>query len=188
VWTLTFASATYRLKDLKGLRYLAHLLARPHGEWHVLDLVAVTEGPVPGEALSVVDAAAQGLRGSRPMDTGPALDAPAKAAYRARVAALREELEEARARGEVGAATRAEEEMRAIANELAAAVGLRGRDRPSSAPTERARLNVTRAVKAAIAEIAGRCPTLGVHLASAIRTGTVCSYHPDPRLPITSRP
>jgi len=67
---------------------------------------------------------------------------------------------------------------------LARAVGLRGRDRRASSPAERARLNVTRAIKAVIKRVSTRNPRLGRYLSTTIKTGTFCSYTPDVRGPI----
>ena len=39
-WSLSFEGHTVALRDLKGLHYLARLLAHPGREFHVLDLVA----------------------------------------------------------------------------------------------------------------------------------------------------
>ena len=39
-WSLSFEDHTVALRDLKGLHYLARLLAHPGREFHVLDLVA----------------------------------------------------------------------------------------------------------------------------------------------------
>jgi hypothetical protein len=69
--------------------------------------------------------------------------------------------------------------------ELAAAVGLAGRDRPAGSSTERARVNVTRAIRSALGRIRAHSPTVADHLDSAVRTGTFCCYSPDPRAPIT---
>lgn len=49
---------------------------------------------------------------------------------------------------------------------------------------ERARVNVTRAIGAALKRLAAHHPALGRHLAVTIRTGTFCSYTPDPRVPV----
>ena len=38
-WTVGYGAKTFRLKDTKGLGYLAHLLRHPATEFHVLDLV-----------------------------------------------------------------------------------------------------------------------------------------------------
>ena len=43
-WTVTFEGQTVRVRDLKGMRYLARLLADPGREFHVLDLVAAETG------------------------------------------------------------------------------------------------------------------------------------------------
>jgi hypothetical protein len=68
--------------------------------------------------------------------------------------------------------------------ELARALGLGGRDRRAASHAERARLNATRAIRAAMANLARADPTLGQHLAATVRTGRYCSYTPDPRVPI----
>ncbi|MBI1815906.1 MAG: hypothetical protein HYR72_13080 [Deltaproteobacteria bacterium] len=46
--------------------------------------------------------------------------------------------------------------------------------------SERARLAVTKRVKAAIGNITEYHPILGYHLGVTIRTGARCAYHPDP--------
>ena len=43
-WTVTFEGHTVRVRDLKGMRYLARLFADPGREFHVLDLVAAETG------------------------------------------------------------------------------------------------------------------------------------------------
>ncbi len=48
-WSVIFDGHTVRVRDLKGMRYLARLLADPGREYHVLDLVAAeTAGGTPG--------------------------------------------------------------------------------------------------------------------------------------------
>lgn len=49
---------------------------------------------------------------------------------------------------------------------------------------ERARVNVTRAIAVALKHIDSHHPTLGKHLAATVRTGTFCTYTPNPRIPI----
>jgi hypothetical protein len=84
-----------------------------------------------------------------------------------------------------GRAAKAAAERDFLVDELARAVGLGGRDRRAASHAERARLNVTRAIRAAMANLARANPPLGRHLAVTIRTGRYCSYTPDPRAPIT---
>jgi hypothetical protein len=57
-------------------------------------------------------------------------------------------------------------------------------NRDDPAATERARVRITRALQAARTRIAAAHPELGRHLDCTIRTGRVCSYVPDPRLPV----
>ncbi len=45
-WSLVFEGRTVRVRDLKGLRYLARLLGHPGQEFHVLNLVAAETGSV----------------------------------------------------------------------------------------------------------------------------------------------
>ena len=112
------------------------------------------------------------------------LDATAKAAYQARLTELGAELEEAEAGNDPARASRARVERDFLVAELARAVGLGGRDRRAASHAERARLNVTRAIRAAMANLARANPSLGRHLAVTIRTGRYCAYTPDPRAPI----
>jgi hypothetical protein len=133
------------------------------------------------------DAVGGGGLGVRPDlgDAGELLDARAKAAYRARLGELAAELEEAQRWNDPGCASTAAAERDFLLGELARAVGLGGRDRRAASHAERARLNVTRAIRAAMANLARANPALGRHLAATIRTGRYCSYTPDPRAPIT---
>ncbi len=51
VWTLQYDGRVVRLKDARGLRYLAALLRHPARDFHVLDLALVDpEGHPPGDA------------------------------------------------------------------------------------------------------------------------------------------
>jgi hypothetical protein len=50
---------------------------------------------------------------------------------------------------------------------------------------ERARVNVTRALSGALKRIAAYHPGLAQHLGATLRTGTFCTYSPDPRVPAT---
>ena len=156
------------------MRYVAMLLGSPGKEFHALDLVTSDAGGAgstrdPGEELTAAG------------DAGAILDPAAKEAYRRRLAGLDAEIDEARGWGDDERAARAEEEREALVRQLAGAVGLGGRDRRAASHAERARVNVTRAIKAAVARIAEASPTLGEHLEVTLRTGTFCSYVPDPR-------
>ena len=178
-WAIAYERDAFRLKDSKGLRYLARLLAERGQELHALDLV--TGERTHGRPHRAVE---PGLIASRPSDAGEVIDARAKAEYRRRLTELEEELEEARSFGDDERAARAEEERDFLVAELAGALGLGGRPRRAASPSERARVSVTRAIRAAIARIREHSNALGEHLERTIQTGTFCSYRPDPHAPI----
>jgi non-specific serine/threonine protein kinase len=62
---------------------------------------------------------------------------------------------------------------------LARSTGLGGRDRLAASAAERARISVTKALKASIRRIEGESPTLGKHLKASVRTGVYCCYAPE---------
>jgi hypothetical protein len=178
-WAVVFEGRTVRVRDLKGMRYLARLLASPGREFHVLDLVAAESGRV-GQVDS---GQAAGLSRSTLGDAGEMLDERAKNAYRRRLAEIEDDIEQARALGDTERAAQADTERDFLVRELSRAVGLGGRDRRAASASERARAGVTRAVRKAMARIGEHHPQLGEHLNRAIRTGTYCAYLPDPRSP-----
>jgi DNA-binding PadR family transcriptional regulator len=178
-WTIDFDGHTVRLRDTLGLRYLALLLAHPGHELAAVELVAPQHARA-GSGPSGHVASCPALT-----DIGPALDGRAKLAYRARLDSLRDDLAEAERLNDLGRAMRAREELDAVASELARAMGLRGRDRPTLSPAERARVHVRKRIRLALQKIAGVHPSLGRHLGATVRTGTFCAYVPDPRLPTT---
>lgn len=166
-WEVTLDATSVRLKDTKGLRYLAALIERPGAEQHALDLVDRVEG--------VSD---EGLDRRELGDAGPVLDVQARAAYRRRIEALRASADDAIERGDLEGAEQAQAEIEALAGELAKAFGLGGRERIAASVAERARLNVTRAIRSAIAKVGEGLPAAGAALASQVRTGIYCAYEP----------
>jgi hypothetical protein len=182
-WSVVFEGRTVRVRDLKGMRYLARLLAHPGREFHVLDLVAAETGRV-SQAES---GRAAGLSRTALGDAGEMLDARAKNAYRRRLAEIEDDMEQARAIGDTERAAQADAERDFLVRELSRAVGLGGHDRRAASASERARVGVTRAIRQAIARIAEHHPQLGEHLNHAVRTGTHCAYLPDPRAPVAWR-
>jgi tetratricopeptide (TPR) repeat protein len=166
-WVASCAGTSARLQDSKGLCYLAEIIAQPGTEKHVMDLVDRVEGvSQPGE----VDRRALG-------DAGPALDSRARAAYRRRIEELRAAADEALAAGQLEAAEATQGEIDQLVEELARAFGLGGRDRKTASAAERARLNVTRALRASIARLVDALPAAQV-LDRRVRTGLYCVYEP----------
>jgi hypothetical protein len=185
-WTVAHEGSVVRLRDTKGLRCLARLLASPGRELSAVELEAWDAGLSPADGSGPVSASASdGANPSTDLgDAGALLDPQAKAEYRERVDELQAELDEAERFNDPGRADRAREELDFLTRELARAVGLGGRDRRAASHAERARLNVTRAIRAAMRTLAGDHPTLANHLSVTVRTGRFCSYTPDPRAPI----
>jgi tetratricopeptide (TPR) repeat protein len=177
-WSLIFGGRTVRVRDLKGVRYLARLLADPGREYHVLDLVAAETG----RAADAAGKAAE-LPRSALGDAGPILDARAKNAYRRRLAEIDDDIDHARATGDAERAAQATAERDFLVRELAHAFGLGGRDRRAASASERARAGATRAIRQAITRIGEHHPQLAEHLTRTVRTGTYCAYLPDPRAP-----
>jgi AAA ATPase-like protein len=172
-WTIAYEGQTFRLRDVKGLRYIASLLASPGREVHVLELVGAEAGDgADGRARRAAD----DLVASRPAELDPVLDERAKEEYGRRLRELEEELEEARGWGDTERASRLGEEVDLLTGELARAVGLRGRDRSFASPAERARVSVTKAIRTAIRLIDRQSPDLAAHLDASIHTGRLCSY------------
>jgi hypothetical protein len=158
VWVVTTStSAPFRVRHAKGMDYLDHLLRSPGREVYVLILGGAGEGPE---------------------DAGAILDDRAKQAYKRRVEELEDQLDEAERLGDRGRANRAREELEAVAEQLASAVGLGGRDRKAASNVERARVNVQRRLKDAIRRIAEYDAALGRYLDATVRTGTYCVYRP----------
>ena len=164
-WEAAFGSTKVRLPDTKGMRYVAALLARPGVERHAFDLVDAVEG------LGDVDRRALG-------DAGEVADSRARADYRRRVEELRSEIEDAFEAGHEERALRLQSELDVLVLQLAQAFGLGGGPRVSSSAAEKARLNVTRALRAATAKLAEALPEAGAALDGTVRTGLFCAYEP----------
>jgi len=179
-WKIHYQGEVAILKATRGLDCLCYLLRHPARDVHVIELLATpVDLPVPallGNLREVgCDAVTVGLR-----DAGPTLDSQAKAEYKRRIDELRNDLEEAERFNDFYRVARTRSELDAISEQLAAAVGLGGRDRRFSSGAERARSAVTKRIKEAINRIGKVMPALGAHLVARIKTGYFCSYNPHP--------
>jgi len=193
-WAVGYGERVFRLKDCLGLSFISYLLRHPGTEFHVLDL-----GERAPDRELAHDPAKQ-LSGSLPMnpeeleasgihvgglgDAGELLDEQAKAAYKARLRELRQELEEAKEFGDIERAAKAEEEIDALGAGLSRGIGLGGRHRRAGSATERARQRAKKNIKTAIGRITKHDPELGRMFSRCIRTGIYCSYVPEPRFQV----
>jgi hypothetical protein len=175
---ISFAGQDVTLRDLKGFRYLARLLADPGRELHVLDLVAVEQGTLPTGAPATVGEAELEVSHGQGI---AAIDEAARDAYRRRLADVEDDLDDAHRCNDPARAELAERDREYLMAELARAVGLGGRLRQVGSDAERARTAVARTLRYAIARLHEHHPPLAAHLESSVRTGTYCSYRPEPR-------
>jgi non-specific serine/threonine protein kinase len=178
-WMIRYQGQTTILKATRGLHCLAVLLHDPGREFHVRDLLSR-----PMDASTPASAILHGGARREPHAGIPMLDAQAKAEYQRRLNELHQELNEAERFKDPQRKAEAQNEVQAIADCLASAVGLGGRDRKTSSDAERARSAVTKCVKNAMQKIGGAIPSLGYHLAARIKTGYFCSYNPHPDRPV----
>jgi hypothetical protein len=179
-WIIRYHGQGALLKSTRGLHYLAVLLRDPGREFHVRELlIRPMDASTPAVAVAVNGRVTVGLGVSVPV-----LDARARAEYKRRVNDLRQDLNQAERFNDLQRRTATQNELQAIADHLASAVGLGGRDRKTSSDAERARSAVTKCIKKAVREISEAIPSLGYHLAARIKTGYFCSYNPHPDRPV----
>jgi len=160
-WVLAAGSERARLRDAKGLHYLRSLVTAPGQEIAALDLVA-------------------GGAGIAAPASDPLLDDAARNAYRKRLKTLDGELAAADRSGDPGRASAAQAERAALVLELRRSAGLAGRTRAHSDAAERARVNATRALWAAVDRVESAAPLAGAHLRASLRTGRLFRYQPAP--------
>jgi len=191
-WTVGYAGKTLRMKQSKGLGYLTHLMRHPGIEFHVLDMAG---GIASNSEEQATNQSVRLPRGDDELkksgvhigglgDAGEILDEQAKVAYRRRLSELREELEDAKELGKIERAEQAEHEIDSLTRELSRAVGLGGRSRRAASATERARQTISKTIKSVLERILESDAELGDILSRCIKTGTFCSYQPDPDFPI----
>jgi hypothetical protein len=149
---------------------------------HVLDLIAATEGHA-GPAVRRAEAKQHEVE-LESGKTPKALDERALRQYRQRLRELGEEIAAAEAHNDVGRVAQLRREAEVIGDELSRSTGRGGRARQLPGALERARLNVTRAIRTVQRQLGQHCPEMERHLARTVRTGQVCCYDPGPDSPL----
>jgi len=179
-WIIRYQEQIAILKATRGLDYLSYLLGRPGREVHVRELLGTGINHATHALCGTSRVVSSDSVTVRLQYALPILDSQAKLEYKRRIDELRKDVEEAERFNDSYRASRIRSEIDAIAERLAAAVGLGGRDRRASSDAERARSAVTKRIKEAINRIAKVLPPLGRHFADRIKTGYWCSYNPHP--------
>jgi tetratricopeptide (TPR) repeat protein len=175
-WVISHSDKTIRLKDAKGLHYLAYLLGHPGVEVPATYLATLNVCS-PCSSIEPANAADIAIRYDLG-DAGPQLDDQAKADYARRIKDLRVELSEAERFNDIDRAKRVRSEIEALTEQLSAAIGMGGIDRRAASHAERARSTVSKRIRFAIRQVQKFNPALGNHLSRAIRTGYRCVYQP----------
>lgn len=156
-WAVAFDGKTANVPAIKGMQFLAHLLASPGKELHVTELMGVT-----------------------PTHAGTELvDDAALAAYRGRIAELQHLLDQADSRGDATAAIETQAELDQLTAEIRRATSKGGRVRLTGDDSERARKAVSNRIRDAIRTISDVHPSLGRHLEKSVTTGAFCVYEPE---------
>jgi hypothetical protein len=168
-WLIGRDGATVVLPDVKGLHYIRCLLQRPGLEVEAAELAAAAGGH-PGVTISQADA--------------DVIDTQALRAYRARLAEIDAELNEAESWADEARSSRLRLEREALLAEIGAAAGLGGRRRQFSSAEERARIAVRKAIVSALNRIEQHDNSLARQLRDSLRTGSACRYDPDPSRPV----
>ncbi len=160
-WRIEHDARVVRVKDSRGMQLLARLVERPGEEIHVLALASDEEG------TSLHDTGAG----------GELVDARARREYKARLDDLDEEIAEAERMSDAGRLDKLTREKVALEAEVKRALGLGGKARAAAGSvSERARVNVQRRLKDAIARIAEHDPAVGRFFEKSVRTGTFCRF------------
>lgn len=163
-WELRFGGKPVLVRDSKGMKYIVELLRCPGKDIHVSQLLGAVEGQ--GAELRLGTA-------------GIILDERTRRQYKARGEELAQELEEAKRNNNWGRQEAIETELDQMAEQLASATGLGGRDREACDDVERVRKRVSGAITTAIKAIGKHHRELADHLSSRVRPGQFCCYRGD---------
>ena len=169
IWRVSAGQVVVHVPDTRGMGYLAQLVDHPRRDIPAVTLVAGGGETPPGDAVLAHQAS---------MGADAVLDATAKKAYRRRIADLDEEIDQAQSWHDPERLVRLREERDVLVHEITAAFGLGGRPRRLGSEAERARVNVTRAIRTAIRNLTVQAPELGAYLDATVSTGTRCRYDP----------
>ncbi len=171
VWFLRFGTEICRVRDCKGLRYLALLVKHPGKRVHVAEMLA---------SISPADGFASGSKGEQfaasKSDLEPLLDSRALRELQARLQQVEEELDEAQRANDLGQQVVLHREQEWLRSEI----GRAWRQHKKNPSTERCRHAVSKAIRRALQKLSVVAPQATSHLRTTIHCGYVCAYLPDP--------
>jgi hypothetical protein len=184
-WTVAYEGKIIRLKDTKGLRYIAYLLQHPERSFLGTALIDAVEKPqrraTQGSYMQIDEKQAMDM-GLRVSDLGHAtewMNSEALEEIKSRIKDLKERLEMAEECQDMDRAATIREEIHTMSSCLAKAVGVGGRIRKSGDPVEKARKSVSNCIDYSLRKIKESHPSLWKHLRNSIKRGTFFSYLPE---------
>jgi hypothetical protein len=166
-WQLRVGQRSVLVDDVRGMAYLAILIAHPHREIASTDLVSAADAdparwrPAP---LPLPDESVPGES--------------VRERFRHRLVALQQEIERCDEVGDRDASVRAHAAWSQLLGELNSITAFSTRDSAPPAGADLDRVAVRRAIRRALDRIEQADPVAGRALADAIQTGRTCAYHP----------
>lgn len=163
-WRITFEGNETQLKDLLGIRYLAHLIEAKGRSIPCYQLHALAKGqpvyePMPGIIKDEHSALAK---------------------LRTRILEIDAEMEEAKSLSDHALQIRLEDEKQAILEELRTSQGLKGQIRREKSKAETIRVSVYNRIQTTLLHLDDELPALADHLRSSIQGGSEPCYSPAP--------
>lgn len=191
IWTIMFQGNASRLRDMKGMKYIATLLQYPDRNFAATELVNLAEyqpreNSRQKQKRTRADALKLGLRETTTLgDPGETADPKTLSQLKARLAEIQKEKEEANELQNWETREELEEEEEKLNQYIRQTFGLGGKSRRSGSHPDKARINVTRAIKRVLDKIRKQDQALAAYLKSTIKTGYQVSYTPDLNNPVS---
>ena len=160
-WELVYDGKRILLSDAKGLHDIHKLISLNGKEVHCMHLMG---------------------GGSISESTSYTMDDKAKAAYKDKIAELKEDIDEALEMNDHVRAGNLQDEYDQIVDHLSKSMGLGGKQRKTNDQSDKARSAVTWRIRSTIKKINESHNSFAEHLSSSVKTGTFCSYKPHSKI------
>ena len=186
VWSISFNDKMISISDQKGIHYIKVLLLKPRESFTIQDLhllVNPTFSEVEinvQEFMTMDDEDNAGFSIGGLGNAGTAFDEKTKKQLKSRLSTLDEQIEDAQQKGDEEKYSKLEGDRDKIIIYLSSGQGKGGRTRILGSTDEKIRKSISNSINRAVKHISQYHPELGQHLKHSIRTGSTCSYIPDP--------
>ncbi len=180
VWQIEFGQASFQLRHLKGLDYIAQLIAARGRSLDVLVLCAEPEMVRSG--AEVVDESGLAVSEGRDLDAhgrDSIMDRQAMRDAAAELERVDEQIATAEAAGDGARVAELRDEEEQLRAQIDSAQGLFGRVRSFPDSRTRKRTAVKNAIDRALKKIVEHSPELYGHFRNSIDTGLECRYQPE---------